>query len=180
MKPKTYLKERGLLTRMIKALIFDFWGTLVENGVYPSPVKQAQFILGIETDFSEYIQKFEETLMLNKFENLNEGFTKVCETFGIEATEEKIERLVGMWNKNKFFAKPKPDTISTLETLKRSYKLVLVSNTDCFSVKDVLEKYDLAKYFDEIFFSYEVGKLKTDPHFFDDVLEKIGLSRMKW
>jgi hypothetical protein len=26
---------------MVKAILFDFWGALVENGIFPSPVKQA-------------------------------------------------------------------------------------------------------------------------------------------
>ena len=162
---------------MIKAIFFDFWGTIVENGVFPSPVKQVRFILDLDIEFSDYIQKFEETVMLKKFENLNDAFAEVCKAFKIEAEEEKIEKLVGMWNKNKFFAKPYPDTKNTLEKLKEKYKLILVSNTDCFSVKEVLEKYDLDKYFEKTFLSYEVGKLKTDPKFFKEILKKLKLKK---
>ena len=40
---------------MVKAILFDFWGTLVENGVR-SPVKQVKWILMLkDMDFSEYI-----------------------------------------------------------------------------------------------------------------------------
>ena len=35
----------------------------------------------------------------------------------VRISREKIEKLVGMWNKNKFFAKPYPDTKNTLEKL---------------------------------------------------------------
>ena len=41
---------------MVKAIFFDFWGTVVENGVFPSPVKQARFLLGLEIEFSDYIK----------------------------------------------------------------------------------------------------------------------------
>ena len=47
---------------MVKLIIFDFWGTLVSQGIY-SPVKQVKFILGIEEDFSSYITQFEESFM---------------------------------------------------------------------------------------------------------------------
>ncbi len=33
---------------MVKLIIFDFWGTLVENGIFPSPVRQVKYILRIE------------------------------------------------------------------------------------------------------------------------------------
>ena len=162
---------------MIKAIFFDFWGTLIENGVFPSPVKQVRFLLDIDMEFPEYIQKFEEILMLKEYENLNDAFTEVCKDFKIKPETEKIEKVVGMWNKNKFFAKPYPDTKNTLEKLKEKYKLILVSNTDCFSVKEVSEKYGLDGYFDKIFFSYEVGKLKTHPDFFKNVLKKLKLKK---
>ncbi|MFH1641652.1 MAG: HAD family hydrolase [Nanoarchaeota archaeon] len=160
---------------MLKAILFDFWGTIIENGVYPSPVKQVRFLLDIDIPFPDYIHKFEEALMLKEYENLNDAFTEVCNAFKIEPTPDKMEKVVGMWNKNKFFAKPYPDTKNTLEKLKEKYKLILVSNTDCFSVKEVLEKYGLTEFFDGIFLSYEIGKLKTHPDFFKEVLKKTKL-----
>ncbi len=160
---------------MVKAIFFDFWGTLVENGVFPSPVKQVKFILDIQEEFSDYIQKFEEVFMLKEYESLTVAFTEVCKAFNLEQDQEKIEKLVGMWNKNKFFAKPYPDTKNTLEKLKDNYKLILVSNTDCFSVKEVLEKYELDKYFDDIIFSFEAKKLKTNPELFKELMKKHDL-----
>ncbi|MFH2028721.1 MAG: HAD family hydrolase [Nanoarchaeota archaeon] len=162
---------------MVKAILLDFWGTIVENGVFPSPVKQVRFILDLDIEFSEYIQKFEETMMLKEFESLTAAFTEVCKAFKVEPTEDKIEKLVGMWNKNKFFAKPYPDTKNTLDKLKETYRLILISNTDCFSVKEILEKFQLENYFDEVLLSYETGKLKTHEGFFDDLLKKLKLKK---
>ncbi len=162
---------------MVKAILFDFWGTIVENGVFPSPVKQVRFIMGLDMPFSDYIQKFEEVFMLKEYENLNEAFLNVYKEFDMEEDKEDIEKLIGMWNKNKFFAKPYPDTKNTLEKLKEKYKLILVSNTDCFSVREVLEKYSLEEYFDHIFLSYEVGKLKTHPGFFGEILKQLKLKK---
>ncbi len=161
----------------IKGILFDFWGTLVENGVFPSPVRQAQVVLGLEIDFSEYIQKFEEALMLKKYNDLYEAFTAVCEAFNVKPEQELLDQLVGLWNRNKLFAKPYIETKIVLEILKKDYKLALISDTDCFSVNQVLEKYELGKYFSGIFLSYEVGKLKTNPEMFEEALEKLELKK---
>ena len=63
-----------------------------------------------------------------------------------------------------------------LQQLAQKYRLVLVSNTDCFSINSVLEKYALKRYFEKIVFSCEVGKIKTDEDFFPTVLKDLQLS----
>jgi len=161
---------------MTKAVVFDFWGTLVENGVY-SPVKQVKWIAGIQCSFSDYIITFEESFMLKEFDNLSEAFEEVLDKFGIEPTQDKLDKLIGMWNKNRLLAKPFGDTIRALETFKKKYKIALLSNTDCFSVKPILEKYDLRKYFDEVFLSYQTGMLKTNPKIFELIANKLGVTK---
>ena len=47
---------------MVKAIIFDFWGTLVENGVW-SPIKQVKQILDIDVPFSEYVVRMEKAMI---------------------------------------------------------------------------------------------------------------------
>lgn len=159
---------------MIKTIIFDFWGTVVENGVYPSPVRQAKDIMELyNMQFPEFIVNFEQALMTKKFKDLYEGFTVVCEAFNVEPKKEMLDSLVGMWNKNTILAKPFPETTKVLEELGKDYKLVLMSNTDCFSLNSVLEKHDLKKYFKKIFLSFETGMLKTDPEMFEIAMKKL-------
>lgn len=161
---------------MIKAVLFDFWGTLVEIGVFPSPVKQVRNILGLHRlHYRKYIVLLESALMLGESEDLYAAFTKVCETFRREPTQEVLDELVGMWNKNKLLAKPFSDTERTLETLRKQYKVALVSNSDCFSVKAVIEKYGLDKFFDATILSYEIGHLKIDPEMFTAALDRLGV-----
>ncbi|MBS3117414.1 HAD family hydrolase [Candidatus Woesearchaeota archaeon] len=161
---------------MVKAIIFDFWGTLVENGVFPSPVRQVQMILGLEMPFHEYVVCFEEAFMVQGFDDLYEAFENVCNAFGIIPEKWRLDKLVGMWNRHKFYAKPFPETIKVLEGLKGRYKLVLLSNTDCFSVDELLDKYNLRNFFDSVILSYKEGKLKTNQELFKKALEGIGLS----
>jgi len=161
----------------MKALIFDFWGTLVENGVFPSPVRQVKYLLRLEMPFSEYIEKFEEAFMLEKFDNLTEAFKNVAKTFNVNPPAFVLDKLVGLWNKNRLFAKLYPETEKTLEDLKKTYKLVLLSNTDCFSVEPLLEKFDIAKHFDNVTLSYQEGMLKTNPKVFAKILKKIKVKK---
>ncbi|MBI2548888.1 HAD family hydrolase [Candidatus Woesearchaeota archaeon] len=160
---------------MTKLIIFDFWGTLVENGVFPSPTQQARSILGVRMSFVDFVIRFEKAFMLDKFPNLREAFTKVCEEFGIEPSEELLDDLVGMWNKNMLLAKPFSEVDDTLAELQKTYTLAIISNADCFSVEQVLDKYGLRKYFKSMRFSYQEGMLKLNPELFKHVLNDTNM-----
>lgn len=158
---------------MVKAILFDFWGTLVENGIFPSPVKQARYILRLRMPFKDFIIRFEKAVMTKPYTDLNEAFTAVCNEFEIEPQPFIIEKLVGMWNKNELLGKPFLETIEVLEYLKeKKIKIGLISNTTQ-TITRIIEKYDLNKYFDAVMFSYEEGLLKTDPEMFKKLLKKL-------
>ncbi|GIU69452.1 MAG: hypothetical protein KatS3mg002_0688 [Candidatus Woesearchaeota archaeon] len=159
----------------MKAIIFDLQGTLVENGVFPSPIKQVRFILGIKRDFREYVTLFESVFMTSTHTTLSEGFKAVADAFNVKITPAINERLIGMWNKNKLLSKPFPETIDVLEKLKGKFVLVLVANIDCFG-KDIITKFNLQKYFNKIYLSCDIGILKTNPEFFKNILNDISLN----
>ena len=160
---------------MVKAIIFDFWGTLVENGVW-SPIKQVQQILLIDLPFSEYVGRMEQAMMTKKFHSLREAFGAICAEFKVECDEEKMEELIGMWNKSWMLAKPYEEVQEELEKLKKEYTLILVSNTDNFSINQVLDKFQLRGFFDYIFLSYDTGLIKTDKKFLKKVLKETKLT----
>ncbi|HII14721.1 MAG TPA: HAD family hydrolase [Nanoarchaeota archaeon] len=162
---------------MVKAIIFDFWGTLADHGV-KSPLRQAQWILYLsKMEYPEFVNKFESAFMTKNFATLEEGFTAVCEAFGKEPGYTIMNDLIGTWNKNWMLAKLYNDTIEMLEMLKeKGIKIALVSNTDCFSVGKVLDKFELRKYFDVVALSCERGMLKTDPQMFESILQELEVS----
>jgi HAD superfamily hydrolase (TIGR01509 family) len=160
---------------MVKTIFFDFWGTLVENGIY-SPVKQVKYILGLRMPFSEYVIRFEKSFMCQKNENLTQGFKRVLTEFGIK-DDNKIDELIGLWNKSWMLAKPYNEVKEKLEMLGQKYQLILISNTDNVSINNVLDKFDLRKYFDKIYFSYELGMIKSDEQFLKTILEKENLNK---
>jgi HAD superfamily hydrolase (TIGR01549 family) len=159
----------------MKALLFDFWGTLVEQGVR-SPLQQAQEILDIRLPFSDYVVRMEKAMMTKPFAELKEAFAAVCQEFGHTCSEEQLEQLVGLWNKSWMLAQPYEETLEILAALKQRYRLILVSNTDNVSVTRVLEKFQLAAWFERKFLSFELGLLKTDQTFFSHLLDECGLA----
>ncbi|HYD03870.1 MAG TPA: HAD family hydrolase [Alphaproteobacteria bacterium] len=161
---------------MVKAIIFDLQGTLVENGVYPSPTRQVKNILRIDMPFSDFVMRFEKVMMVSNHKSLSEAFEKVCEEFGVQPKHFIIEKLVAMWNQNKLFSKIFNDTIPTLTELKKKkYHLILSSNMDPFS-KDLVDRFKFKDYFDEIILSCDTGLVKNDEGFYDKVLEKYDAS----
>ncbi len=160
---------------MTKTILFDFWGTLVEQGVW-SPVKQVRNVLGIGMPFAEYITRMETAFMTQSFPSLKEGFENVFFEFGLSPQEEKIENLIGMWNKSWMLAEPYPETKEVLKKLRENHKLILVCNADNFSVNQVLDKFGLRELFDNIFFSYELGLIKTNKLFFQTILKQLNLT----
>ncbi len=161
---------------MKKAIIFDFWGTIVQNGIY-SPLKQIKLALRLDDiEFSEFVVRLENTMMTRGFESLAEAFKAVCGEFNVECNDGLIERLVGLWNKNWLLAMPFPEAIEVLSKLKEKFKLGLISNTDGFSVEKVMEKFGLGQYFDLILLSYKEGMVKTDNEFYQKVFEGLGVT----
>lgn len=160
---------------MVKVILFDFWGTLVENGVW-SPMKQVKNILRIDLPFSDYVVRMETAMMTSTFHQLKDAFYAVSEEFQLRPYPRQIDMLVGMWNKSWMLAKPYPETEEVLEELSKKYKLVLVSNTDCFSAGNVVKKFGLERYFSRIFWSYEVGLIKTNPQMFKQVMEELEVT----
>ncbi len=162
---------------MKKAVLFDFWGTLVQQGAY-SPLKQTYRLMRPRLQFGDFVEQFERVTMTKAYDDQIEMFRAAFEAFGLQPQDWLIEKLVGVWNKNKIFAKPYPEVMQAVEMLKsKGIKVAIVSNTPKLSVEGLLEKLGFQNLFDAICFSYEVGYLKTDTQMFDTVCEKLGITQ---
>ncbi len=160
---------------MVKAVLFDLWGTLLETGI-ESPIKQIKMALNIRIPFHFYVVRLEKVMMVKEFSSLNEAFSVVCQEFGLRCPQWKIEELVGIWNKSWMLAKPYEEVLEVLNELKeKGIQVYLVSNTDNFSVVRALEKFEMEKCFDKCFFSYQMGKIKSDDDFFPTILKELNL-----
>lgn len=160
---------------MAKTILLDFWGTLVEQGVW-SPTKQIRNILQIRMPFPEFVVRMEKAMMTSPFAELKDAFSAIAEEFGIIPSKGQMEKLIGMWNKNWMLAEPYPETKEILTKLKEDHQLFLIANSNQFSIGNVLEKFKLKELFDKIYLSYEIGYIKTDKLFFQKILEENNLS----
>jgi HAD superfamily hydrolase (TIGR01549 family) len=161
---------------MVKGVFFDFWGTLVENGTY-SPLKQSFSILRVRMPFGQFAEQFEKALMTKKYEDQATAFTEVCKAFNVNPYPIVIEKLIGVWNKNRLLAKTYPETVDTLKALKeKKIKVALISNAPTNSVEPVLERFGMKDLFDAIFISSEEGKLKTEG-LYELALKKLKLKK---
>lgn len=159
---------------MVTAILFDFWGTLVENGVR-SPIKQVKQLLNIDLPFSEYVVRMERAMMTSRHATLKDAFSSVCKEFSKECPTDLLEQLIGLWNKSWMLAEPYPEVVEVLKNLKKKYTLILISNTDSFSIANVLDKFSLSSYFQKTFFSCEMGMLKGEKNFLPQVVDETDL-----
>lgn len=161
---------------MVKGVFFDFWGTLVENGTY-SPLKQSFSILRVRMPFGQFAEQFERVLMTKQYEDQAAAFTEVCKAFNVNPMPIVIEKLIGVWNKNRLLATIYPDTIDTLKALKeKKIKLALISNAPQNSVEQAMERFGMKDLFDSVLISHEQGMLKTEG-LFELALKKLKLKK---
>ena len=161
----------------MKAIIFDFWGTLVEHGVKPSPIKQVKQLIAPRMGFTSFVVLFEQSLMTKPYNDLYEGFRVVLENFGKKPRRELLDKLIAIWNKNKLLAKPFPETINVLKELKKDYALGLMANTDSLSVPTIIEKYGIDKLMDSIAYSYKEGSLKSSGVLINKLMRELGVEK---
>lgn len=62
-----------------------------------------------------------------------------------------------------------------LGSLKDAYKLYLLSNTNESHYSFIQEQYDVARHFEELILSYEVGAAKPDLEIYREVLKRSGM-----
>jgi len=97
--------------------------------------------------------------------NPNEFYREVCRTLDMHLP---CEQFKAVWNT---IFTLNTDTVRIIERL-RGFKLLLLSNTNCWHFDYCLESYPVLKLFDDWILSYEVGVCKPDKKIFETVLTR--------
>jgi len=138
---------------MIKAILFDLWGTIAYNKStkpYHNLIDTIKFVLG---------KTYKDHLFVN---NVTEAqFIHDLKIIG-KLNPKKIDSLLRKQKENCALYR---DSVDALEKLKGKYSLGIVSNT-LFISKYAIPRLGLEKYMDLIIFSYDVGLLKPQKEIF--------------
>ncbi len=190
---KNYYGAHILCGKLIKAVTFDLWNTLVHNRNYgefriPS-LKKALSNVGFNfpDDVVEeaYLGGFRHSSKVIKTENhrhveTEEIVGEVLRILGVE-NESLLTQLSRMYE-DSFLCDPpklKEGVFEALDYTKERYALALVSVTGVSPgrlVRGVMETHGILGYFDALSFSDEVKYVKPNTRLFLHAVEELGIA----
>ncbi len=181
---------------MLKALLFDFWFTLVVFGSEKEQEKlkrlRVQEMLRVFQDKGFDIKA---ELLVKAMEDIEREAHEIRTSKDVEVSSREIpdgikERLgisVAIQGLREAYDSPlfsidivpQKDAKKTLEELKKmGIKLGIVSNTSHGEIlREILKKFELFSYFDVFLFSDEFGLRKPRAEIFEAAIQKIGTTK---
>jgi putative hydrolase of the HAD superfamily len=163
-----------------QAVIFDLFGTLVENFSQQEYESALEKMIGIlQAPHDEFIKMWYQTAgerSTGGFGTLEENLEYICKEIKINPTKNQLESAsrVRLEMVARALA-PKKDALSTLKQLKSDgYKIGLISN--CSPEPPVLwPGTQFAPYFDMTIFSSSAGLRKPDPRIYRMAAEQLSV-----
>lgn len=141
---------------MVKAIIFDFFD-VIRTDAYKAWLAAS----GIPHEGPYFDASFQQdigTITVEQF------LQRLSELQGRPVTLEELETN----------AKIDYDVLEIVKDLRKHYKLALLSNAPSAFIRQILMKYSLTQYFDEIVVSSEVGMVKPSADIFSYTLKRLG------
>jgi len=169
----------------IKAITFDLDGTLaygaLDNENYEIALIDYLHKIGYSkgsAKLNKSRQAMLERLRRSQAKNIELRFdllySNLLFDLGLDITQERLENIEGLYNRF-FRIKMVPGVKEMLVNLSKRYKLAIVSNAISDVSRLALQKLDLAKYFDSIVLSRDLGVRKPDPEIFSFALRSMWI-----
>lgn len=147
---------------MIKAIIFDFFGVFCPDLYWNWLSSIVKDLDSRREFFLELSKKVDKSLMTR------EEFNKtLAEEIGVSS--EEVNSNMGAR------IKINQEVVELASELKKKYKIGLLSNASNILRDEILGKYDLEKYFNEIVISSEVKHIKPEPAMFEEIIRRLGV-----
>ena len=175
-----------LIKLIIKSVILDFGGTLVEGdikwGPYHKSIRNLLKRYDPETSVEDIreslkvsIDKLHEVRATGKELTFEEVYKDFLERLGIPVDSDLLEKLHDNF-KNQYKSTFFDCTREVLEKLSTRYKVALLSNTMSDQPHILLNDFGYDRYFDVIVCSRDVGVRKPNPEAFRIILERLDTS----
>jgi epoxide hydrolase-like predicted phosphatase len=161
---------------MIKNIIFDMGNVIIDIDV-PTTYRAFADLAGISEE--EATQRFHAKDFYHRFEIgeiTNDEFRDLMKNeFGENLTGDQIDVA---WSAL-LLDMPK-ERLDKIQELGKSYRVFLLSNTNAIHIKEVTERaanlgYNFSGLFEKMFLSYQMGFMKPEPAFYEEVLKNSGL-----
>lgn len=154
--------------RPIKAICFDFWGTLVEVSGRKQ-INDLKQILGAGIiDDKSFLKQVELSLLTRPWP-LKKGIKDLAEKLKITVDKSTIDKACQSWWSYVEKSKPFPESEDVLDKLnRRGIILIIISNTDREAFDYKIKTLGWKKYFKKFFLSCDLGVLKPNIKIFKE------------
>ncbi len=169
-----------------RAVVFDLWGTLVDELTYPEAkrrayeqkIAHAADLLRVEREvFSKAWSAGVTERMAGRPPSMADALMQICQDSGVEPTNDGIQACIRLrYEFIRDALSPRPGVIETISTLKElGHKVGLISNCG----EEVCRLWDttpFAPLLDFAVLSFAIGLVKPDPQIYRIAAAKLGLA----
>ncbi|MFQ5633397.1 MAG: HAD family hydrolase [bacterium] len=198
-RPKNQTEKAAEIGRRIKAITFDFWGTLaIETNIPANTLsfkqrkiqyfQQSLSEIGHHIDSEKIAAAFRH--VYSHFDKLwrqaigftaRDGINEVLKFLEIEIPEDTKKQIIRFFEEivNETTLSLFPGAKEVLPDLAERYKIGLISDTAWTPgrvLREQLRRNEVAQYFDVFIFSGEVGHCKPHPIMFQKATEALRVS----
>lgn len=162
----------------IRAVIFDFFGTLVEDFVASTRQLTPDLATAVNAPHEPFLELWRKTTNLRidgTFQSIEAAVEHVCAAIGVQPTNEELTKAVEIrLHQIRRALKPNRDAVATLQALKQSgYKIGLLSNCS-IEIPILWPESPFAQLIDSAVFSSREHLKKPDPRIFDLACKRLG------
>ncbi len=171
--------------RRYDAVVFDLWGTLVDELTHPEAHRlvyrqktdETADLLGVDRD--EFARAWSATApdrMVGRVPSTAATLRHICEQLGAAPGEDQVQAAAGIrYEYVRGALSPRPGTIETMSTLRQSgYRVGLISNCT-EEVSRLWESTPFGPLVDTAVLSFDAGVAKPDPRIYELALDGLDV-----